>query len=527
MNFSNVTTGRACPPIVFSSSTNPAAPAIVEPNNGAPADKRLVQVCDHPYKGGTFTGTLCGKQPFEGVVKSVTIGYKKFAGVVKEGALACEGRTRFQRPDTKTPFQALLRDDVSRSAGADAQEKLRRQVLNYGFGSIELDVDQKFDVTNDNARRMFDTIFAKEMLTKIMGDPLLGKAVLQLSDNIVNVFEQIIADDVLDGWRQACNGAYLGADGRFQQLSVQVSRAKECIDALPMSQKEKDLALKFYCRRYLSYVIGETATYREMHPQGLIKSNANPLYYKRGRLDGDFALRESLNMGILRNIDQCPTDLRFSTKPQRRPGIEPGVYTRCPDRLSMADPSDPLDSDADSWLSNSTRSGMTPFVNGMSGSMLIEIGNLIFIKALLKGASPGGGEDAVAGPRQLTTQPGRGSPVDSPVRGDDFLHDKSMIAVVENYFRALAAMYVYIDGGHSLFEIQESFKNRWVPTAFASEFESDWAAVGADLYSDPEIFDSAWTQTKAIDTVIEARKQINKQVRQPVPENIRDLALRQ
>ncbi|WP_157768262.1 hypothetical protein [Burkholderia ambifaria] len=459
---------------------------------------QMTYVTDHAYKSGTFTGTLRDGKPYEGFAKDVDIIYKKFDGVVKEGALAYEDRTRMQRPDTVTPFQQILRQGETPfqrlEAGAvysEGDEQVRRKVLNYDLDYVELSTDEKFDVTNDNQRRFFDTVFAKEMLTRVLSDPKSASELRQFSDKTLDLFCTNILSEYLNDWKLACAGKYTGKDQRLQQLSTQTLRAHEAVENLPLSAEQKQLCLDLYERRYLNYLVDETDAYKNDHPRGIIKSKTNPLYFKRGRLDGDFALRDSMHAGILRNIDQCPVDLRFSHVPEKDPDVTPGLYTRCPDRLHMANPDDALDNDPDSWLSRNFLSGNTPYVNGLSGSMLIEIGGLTYIKEHLNKEKLRTGES------------------------EDFLASRDMIPVLDNYFRALAALYVYLDGGHSLFEIQSSFKQTWVAPALTKVFKDpQWGKVGQDLYQDVDTFKAAWQATRQFDNVVQNKQNVHGALRE-------------
>jgi hypothetical protein len=451
-----------------------------------------VMVEGFPYKGGEFTGSLLGGKPFDGEVKNVDILYKRFDGVVKEGALAYPDRTRLQRPETSTPFQKMLRQEDTpfqrlekNAVFSNEDDGLRREILNINPKYVRLSVDEKFDVNNDNQRRLFDTLFSKELLTGLAGNGEKVAAVRKLSDEIVSFYKSSILIDKVADWEAACNGTYTGDDQRLQQLVTQNDRAREAIDSLDLDVDGKKLLVDLYQRRYLNYMIDETDVYKEDHPEGIIKSKSNPLYFKRGRLDGDFRHADSMNVGILRSIDKSPADLRFSTVPEKQPGITPELYTRCPDRLNMADPGGMVDRDPDSWLSYNFLSGNSPFVNGLSGSMLIEIRAMLYLKARLDA-------EGVEG---------------------NFLTSSAMVDVLDDYFSAISGLYVYVDGGHSLFEIQSSFKQTWVKGAFISTFEGqEWGEVGQTLYKDVESFKKAYQTTKLFDRVLQNQRLVHSQL---------------
>lgn len=436
------------------------------------------------YKEGKFSGTMRNDKPLEGTVTSVFIGYKRFSGAVKEGALAYPDRDRLPKPGLTTPFQQRLRGKPP--ASPTEYEALRQSILNYGIPYEDLTVDQKFNINNDNQRRYFDTIFAANLLSRVVGDTEKAGALRHLTDNLLALFKSKIVPRSIHDWERACKGQYVGEDGRLQQLSTQAERVSEALSKLDLSAEQKQLCTDLYTRRYLNYLVDETQAYRETHPVGIIKSKSNPQYLKRGRLDGDFAQRESLHPGILRNVDACTRDLQFDKMPEKVDGIAHGMYTRCPDRLHMADPGSAIDADPDSWLSRNFLSGNTPYVNGLSGSMLIEIGGINYVKEVLN-----------LGPVE-----------------EDFLAAPGMMDVVSDYFRAMASMYTFVDGGHSLFEIQSSFKQTWVKPSFVKVFKDpEWANVGQDLYDDRIAFRLAWKETQKFDTVLQNRQQAHLSIR--------------
>ncbi|MNU48652.1 hypothetical protein D3C71_375760 [compost metagenome] len=454
--------------------------------------KSSFRVEGFPYRGGTFAGTLLEGKPFEGEVKNVDILYKRFDGHVKDGALAYSDRTRLQRPGTTTPFQKMLREVNTPfqrlEKGASflrEDDAVRRMMLNCESQYTKLDTNEKFDVTNDNQRRFFDTCFSKEMLTSIVSSDVKMAAIRKLSDCIIAFYKSDILTDKFSDWESACKGSYCGEDARFQQLVTQNDRARDAIEGLEINGDAKKLLLDLYQRRYLNYLVDETDAYKDDHPVGIVKSKTNPLYFKRGRLDGDFGRVSSMNVGILRSIDKSPVDFRFSTVPDKKTGISPELYTRCPDRLNMADPSGAVDSDPDSWLTYNFLSGNTPFVNGLSGSMLIEIRGMLYLKERL----------------------------DSGNFHEHFLKSADMVDVLNDYFSVVSGLYVYVDGGHSLFEIQSSFKQTWVKGAFISTFEGrEWGDVGQDLYSDVEVFAKAYHATKLFDGVLQNQQAVNGQL---------------
>ena len=474
-------------PIVSSiARAAPQAPT-AQRRRGAPE-----HVTNLPFRGGTFSGTVRNGVPWEGTAENVSIIYRDFSGPVSDGALVNPGVARLQRPASITPFQGLLsqRQTPFQRGERDAMrneedETLRRRVLGYDLAFVPLSEQEKHDVNNDPQRRFFDSVFARELLTNTVQEH--GDALRGYSDSLLAFYRDDLLADVHADWSAACNGQYTGADGRLQQLNIQSGRAREAVEALLLGEEDKAICMDLYLRRYLAYLVDETQAYKDDHPKGIIKSKSNPLYFKRGRLDGNFAMRESLSMGILRNVDPCPVDLRFDRHPMRQPGIPEALYTRCPDRLHMANPDAPVDSDPDSWLSCNFLGGMTPYVNGLSGSMLVEIGGLIYART-----------------RMLAAR----STADAATAPPD---------VVEAYFRALAGMYVYIDGGHSLFEIQSSFRQAWVASSLVKAFEDvRWAGLGQDLYADVPAFSRAWRQAQQYAAVLEQQRAVNAEISAPL-----------
>jgi hypothetical protein len=432
-------------------------------------------VKDFSYMGGKFSGTLLDGEPYDGEVRGAQTSYKKFSGLVKEGALADEGGTRFQRPNTCTPFQNLLRTSEGPT------QAVQELALN-GYKYIKLGTDEKYDVTNDNERRVFEAYYEKYLLENVVNRD--ADALRNLSDNILGTYKSGIMDaQAIADWSAACNGRYAGDDKRLQQLVTQMDRAHDGISTLDIDEHKKGLLLDLYARRYINYILDSTSAYQVAHPKGIIKSKSNPLYAKRGRLDGGFRRADSMHMGIVRNTDKAPGDLRFSSVPMKDERVDRSLYTRCPDRLNMADPNSSVDRDPDSWLSYNFMRGMMPFVNGLSGSMLIEIRSMLYIKEQIK-------EHGL----------------------DDFL---TSVDTLNNYFGAIAGLYAFIDGGHSLFEIQSAFKQTWVEGAFMMIFDGEeWADIGKAVYDDKEVFANAYRAAKSFDSVIQARKDVHRELEQ-------------
>lgn len=377
-----------------------------------------------------------------------------------------------------------------------------KSILNYDRDFVKLSPDQKINVNNDNTRRYFDTVLAKKTLEKIGSDKGRLNKLKELHRNVIKAYKQGVLKREFSDWESACKKQYQGTDGRLHQLETQIDRSREAISNLEISDDADEFFYSLYCGRYLNYLIDETDTYKKNYPENIIKSKSDPYYHKRGRLDGDFQIVDSRNTGILRNHDVCSQDLLLKNVPEKRDGIDPGLYSRCPDRLNLADPGGMVDNDPDSWLSNNFNSGNTPYVNGMSGSMLIEIRALICLKEYLKGIK------------------------DNPQA--DFLNDPSMIEVMNDYFTVMGCMYTYIDGGHSLFEIQSSFKQPWVASAFINQFEDKrWGKVGQELYHDKEVFKNALHATQQFDQTLRNKYNVMHEVESFKSFSTHEMALKQ
>jgi hypothetical protein len=452
------------------------------------------------YKGGAFFGTVYpdGK-PCNGEALEIEIGNNRtFTGSIDKGALVADGGTRLQREGVNTPFQDMLAsndiqwDGIDIGTWSSADESIRRTILNYDkkFAIIP-DEKLKLDINNDNARRVFDTVFAKKMLESLLGNEGKIAAIREVSDDIFNIHKTRFLPHVMEDWKAACDGSYRGKDGRLQQLTTQKTRLREAVDALDIQVNNdvgnsavnaaKDFIATLYERRYLNYLIDEIDEYSKKHPLPISKSGDNPLYRKGAQLRGDMSRIESGHMGILRSVDKAPANLQFHKQTVRHEGIEPALYTRCPDRFNLAKPDSLVNKDGDSWMSHVMFQGNTPVVNGLSGSMLIEIGNMCFLKERLKEGAP----------------------------ENDFLSGEGVLDVLDDYFKTTAAMFTYIDGGHSLFEIQWSFKQPWIDNLFAVSFGEPANRIGQDLYGDKVIFAETFKETKDFYLATKAKKAVN------------------
>lgn len=434
------------------------------------------QVENYSYLGGLFTGVLKDDKPLNGWVKNITLSYKtSFNGFVKDGAICDEVHVRFQRKNTTTPFQQLLN-------AVDEPDDQTRKIILYGYQNYKnLTREEKYDITNDNVRRIFESYFAKNLLTNVM--KVNYTKIQELSNKLLEIQSEILQkNNLFLDWQSACNGTYKGKDLRLQQLVTRICYAKEAISTLDLNELQKTILFDLYARRYLTYLIRDTDVYRSDHPFGVLKASSSPFYFKRGRLDGGFRINiNSKCMGIIRSIDKSPMDLQVSTIPEKEQGIEPSLYTRCPDRLNMADPDSIIDKDPDSWLTHNFIHRVMPFVNGLSGSILIEIQSLLFIKNIIKKNS-----------------------------SRDFLNS---IETLIDYFKSIAGIYVLIDGGHSLFEIYSSFNQPWVSTAFVKTFEAEeWENISNSIYEDKDAFDKAFRDTKLVYKVLQNQDKIHRDI---------------
>ncbi|MHB1948700.1 MAG: hypothetical protein ACYCQI_11385 [Gammaproteobacteria bacterium] len=193
--------------------------------------------------------------------------------------------------------------------------------------------------------------------------------------------------------------------------------------------------LNLYDLHYLTHPISHLKSYQERHPDGILeiydnsRKKRNPYFLplNRGRISNFGYSKDtpSYHLGIFRSVDQTPHDMRKSSLSSSA--------TRCPDRLYMVHPRIAR-TNLQNWLHQCFANGNNScYVNGLSGSILLEIRLLLFFYSAVKKKH-----------YQCKF-----------IKDDDL--DKYDFALLKNYLRLVIGLFVYFEGGHTFSEILSVF----------------------------------------------------------------------
>lgn len=294
--------------------------------------------------------------------------------------------------------------------------------------------DMIIDAYNDNFRRYFESLFAKNILINI-----LNSNQIQIINGIVSEISSFLKEDYqkneqhfIAEWLKAKSG---GPADKFDSI-VFFSDARPDLVKLVnenhfLDGKSSNI-LAVYDLHYLTHHISQAKSYNVRHPNGILEIYTNKhLFFgkkNRGRLSqfGFSKDNPSYNLGILRSIDKSTHDMRKETLTSNT--------TRCPDRLYMDHPTFAR-SNPNSWINYSFSNTYNQnYVNGLSGSILLEIRSILFFILSIKNGSH---QCQFINPNVLFE--------------NNCIH-------LRNYFLMLMGIFVYFEGGHTVSEVISVFE---------------------------------------------------------------------
>ena len=339
----------------------------------------------------------------------------------------------------KTPFQGLL-DTITQNHYQLSEQQyaeiiskvLAIPALNNKaqmFSASDVDI---MDANNDNARRYFETVLAKKILNHFLMDmePKLGPFITKFKAFLIDQYNKA-GSDFVSKWQAAQNGEVPKKD---ENLAHYVLLRKNLIVLLNDNHfSSHSFLLELFDLHYLTHPLASLPEYKIHHPAGYIKCySENSQYYtnaNRGRITGyGFNHNEpSYNLGIMRSIDKTPHDLR-------RPMLI-SSETRCPDRLYMSHPKVARSSPSN-WLNQAFSNPYNSiFVNGLSGSILLEINAALFFIKMIN----------------LKSEPYTCKDMDpEEIKQNNF-------KLLKNYFLTISSLFIYFEGGHTFTEIMSVF----------------------------------------------------------------------
>lgn len=335
----------------------------------------------------------------------------------------------------KTPFQELLNTIIRNNYALNDPQfsEIIKKTLSIPslkdnekmFSSEDSDIINAY---NDNSRRYFESLLAKKILDNFGEEksPLLKSFILELKNFLLTQYTKNHT------YVKAWNLAQAGKQVKDANLSHYALLRRNLLVLIKDGHfGDNDLLLDSFDLHYLTHSLSKLNNYKTFHPTGYVKSyTENSHFYsgeERGRINGfGFNHEEpSFHLGIMRSIDKTPYDMR-------RPKLI-SSETRCPDRLYMVHPREARH-DSKNWLHQAFANPHNSlYVNGLSGSILLEINALLFLMKAI--------QINLYKPRHLTYD---------QISQENF-------KVLKDYLLMISSVFVYFEGGHTLTEIMSVF----------------------------------------------------------------------
>ena len=398
---------------------------------------------------------------------------------LKDGATSINtNRFRKTNQDYKTEINKLTETQKSIINGSESDYLKLISGVNNGES---LSTEDRLQMVNDQVRRVFETYYAKFALEKIFSEHnrdemnLLHKYALDSFNEVLD----LNTPEVQQIYKEALNGNFtnITKDNKevfsaAWQVEASYERLSSIISQMNVPDDIKPKIMEIYILRYFNYCLKSDPTIAKKLPENhwdIFK----PLFKRTGRGRVDFGshlllrVADSYAEGILRNFDAAPGDLINTTTTKFVPGNEgkevnekkSGQFTRCPDRLEMMDPEEESIIHTESFLVDLFQNKVGTFINGPSGSIMIQLGAIRYFKALsLK------------------------------------LGAKN----VSKFLEIQALMFIDFDGGHSMHEIISIAEAPEIIKLMSEAFsdEEGYDTVGHNFFTDQEILEKAVKATK-------------------------------
>ncbi|MBD1566211.1 hypothetical protein P4S52_06225 [Vibrio sp. SA48] len=383
---------------------------------------------------------------------------------LKDGALSL-GHPRFRQPNAqRTKTQEILR------SGQD----LTTLITNSDNELGQLDKNAKFRQINDPVRRVFESYYAKFAIEDMFSDKngLMADRLHQYSQEQADYIKTLLPKAVLEVFDQAFDGNYdniiKGGKEVFvgaRQLAGFNQRVDKMISELDVPQERRSQIKEIYQNRYLDYTLKNDPNVSSLLAQGhwdeMFDSVKAPgkgrieLSVKEGNL---FRVQDSHAMGILRSHDASPSDLRAQYDIEYQQDYDgllgAGENTRCPDRLEIQDPEHKDAQKEDSFMNALFRSGTGTYVNGPSGSIMIQHG---------------------------------------AARACKEVHKHRSANDISRYIELQGLMFILFDGGHSMDEIRYPLNTDTARQRMNKDFDNKpgFDAIGKDFFTNQSILKKA------------------------------------
>lgn len=412
---------------------------------------------------------------------------------IKDGALSLGiNRFRVMTPgDTET--QKTLSKLKETRDPEERKAELAKLVNNENTNS--LDRSMRLKMVNDPVRRAFESYYAKYALQDYFSTPEKYEKFKAISENQVNyIKDNFVPPELFKKYEAAWKNESFDTNiVGLDQLQGFYERAEKTLETLNLPQHARKVLFDIYKSRYLSYALKNEPAVESKLPRGHWDGIFDPIKAPgKGRIELNvkegnlFRQAESHNVGIMRNIDPTPVDLRlnepFSIKyaSDYENSLLASASTRCPDRLEMQDPNHPDASKPGSYLVDLFEKGTGTYVNGPSGSILIEHGALRACKEV---------------------------------------HAHTSVEELASYLEIQALLFIYIDGGHSMDEISYALKSGNAQDMLHEDFDrkDGFDKVGEHMFMNHEALDKAAKDATVFNDALNAKDSLHHQITHTSP----------
>lgn len=372
--------------------------------------------------------------------------------VVDDNVVRPQGMTRYAS-ENPTAFQKLLDRIIANKfklKGNESELVFNMPSMQQPASMFSSNDETILDAYNDTRRRFFESILAKKIIGAM---PIATTQLGHLVSDMKHFFESYYCQHYIkygDNWKKAQQGIKADKDSlayfsvllpELRALTAEKHFAIAGYEDSVSDAKHK-LIIDLYCLHYGTHGLPRSKQYWTLYPHGLIEIyNEDKWYFRRANRGGirNYGFNKdspSSYLGLFRSCDGgVPMDIRKEIPLAMRKQIkEPyfAIDTRCPDRLYMEHPKSARQNKQNFQHYSFANKYNSCYVNGLSGSMLLEIRAVLFYLLAIKEK-----RHQVSNPTLLKAIQSTG--------------------VFKQYFLLMASLFVYFEGGHTFSEIFSVF----------------------------------------------------------------------
>lgn len=383
---------------------------------------------------------------------SKTISKNEFNQLLKKQSLETADNLKVFRPkgynklptSKITPFQnqiSILRNKnlnyLMRNADVLINTLLFMPDMNQKalmFSESENDILNSY---NDPVKRFFETYLTKQLLCELISNKNISNSLKRY----INAIHQFLVQD----YKDSGDTNYLNKIIGFKKNKIAINsnsmyyQYRKDFEGLINSghfgnAQNRMLLLDLFDQHYLTHRIEKHSTYKKKFPNGILNIYGNNTKFfipeNRGRVYGlGFNIMPtSYHLGIIRLMDPSCSDL---TK-----NVTHANIARCPDRLYISNIKTERNN-KDNWLQHAFNNpNNSCFVNGLSGSMLLEVRNVLYFNRTLKKEN----------------------------------HTPYSWEQVKYFLMNILGLFVYFEGGHTISEVLSLLDLKEVRDELSTEF---------------------------------------------------------